>query len=252
MRNTYEERIKVLEGEAGYKGKGMWYDILILKFKLFSSFLYPTSWPFVVNYMLTWMTYAIWMFWHFVNWTNLRSRFFCEILTVDRTKIMRSFVSKSLFRFIIFRNTWRLFIEVTSIGGSWIEFISIRIFDFSRIHFTMWVGIFFGEFCSISCGRIERLFIGDKLIIFDEDTWFLDRFRTILIEILWSWTEHMISCFIFNSWKNFFSHFWFGSWKIFTVFWVNVRIWGIWLCFLIRKDRLYGGGFFQVLIGCLV
>lgn len=174
--------------------------------------------------MLTGMTDLGLIFRHSVDGADLRLRLVFVILTVYGVEIMRSLVCQFLFRFIVSGNTWGFFMEIASVGSCRVESISIRIFDICRFVFSVRVGIFLQEFWSVSCRAAERLLIGDKLVVLDKDIALWDTFRSILIEIFRSGVEHRISTLILDSGKQFLSHLWFMSGKIFTIFWVDIGV----------------------------
>ena len=105
---------------------------------------------------------------------------------------------------------------------------------------------------SIGGGTHEGLFIRDKLVIFDEDVGFRDMFGSILVEILRCGVEVDVFLLILDSGDDLFSHLRFSSWEIFAIFGVNVVIRSVGFSFWMGDWLLSGGGFFQVLMGCLV
>lgn len=189
--------------------------------------------------------------WHFQDRTDVRLRFFFEILAVNGIEVMSSFVSHFLFWFIVFLIACSFFKEIAVICCGGVKAIALRIFDLFCLWLIMWIRVLSSKLPSIGCESIKRLFIGYKLAIFVKYFCFGYTFGSVLIEILGSWGKGNVSIFVFDPGDYFLSHCWFMSREVFSIFWVDIWVGYVRLCFYIKKDELSEGGFFQVLIGFL-
>lgn len=144
---------------------------------------------------------------------------------------MRSFFSNFFKRLIILRCTWFFLEKITSIGCGGVKSIAIRIFYLLFSLFLVRIRIFFDKLGSVCGRRVKKLLIWYKLIVLYENTGFWNTFCLVLIEIFRGWVKRDISTLIFHPRNYFLTHLRLLPWKILSIFWVNIGIWHIRLCF---------------------
>ena len=98
----------------------------------------------------------------------------------------------------------------------------------------MGVGELPAELGSVGGGAIEGLFIGDELVVFDEDIVFCYFFGAELVEVFGCGVEIDIFLLILDSGDDLFSHLGFGSGVIFPVFGIDVIVGSVGFGFWVR------------------
>lgn len=144
---------------------------------------------------------------------------------------MRTFLTYYLGWFKRFINVWILLNIIFIVCCIWIEFITWRKFELCWLRSLMRIWIFFIKKWSISCTTIKWLIIWVKLVIFYEHFLFWHSFRAKLIFIFRWRIKWDNLTFILHSRNYFFSHLWFISRIIFSVFRINIIIWSIFWSF---------------------
>jgi hypothetical protein len=141
----------------------------------------------------------------------LRLWLFFEILPVDSIEIMGPFLCDSFDRFIAFIDINLFFLEIFTIGCTWIKFIPFRIDDIRLLWLVMRISMLFSEVRSIGSTRIEWLSVRIKLIVFYKDGRFIYFLRPKLLSILRGRIERDIFILILHPWNYFLSHLRFLS-----------------------------------------
>lgn len=165
---------------------------------------------------------------------------------------MRSFLCNNLHRFETFVDIGLFLNKVIGVSGARVEFISFGVVDCVGLRFLMGVWLFLIEKGAICCASIEGLLIRVKLHVFNEDIILLDSLWTKRFGVFWRCIKGNLFILILDPGHYLFPHLWLLSWVMFAIWWVDIIIGSIFLCFWVTVYKLSGGGFFQVLMGCLI
>lgn len=216
------------------------------------SLLDPASRILVISHMLAGVTHILRIAGQLQNRTNFRLRLLLVILTIDSAQIVRTLVGYRLGGLETFIDIRLLLIEIAAVCRIGVEFVPWRVIDGGELRFFVRIGLFPIEEGAITRCSIEGLPIGVELHVLNKRSLPSRLLGSKRFGILGSSIKWNILILVLHPRDDLLPHLHLLSRVMFAVCRVDVIIGLVlkWVC--MRVLLLSGGGFFQVLMGCLM